>query len=109
MRNHSHCRRKRLARDGGECSPQRGRNPEGAKNMDINPASSSIPSDWYPEKSWAALTNERKHRKQITSIPRGQILKTSSSEAIIPTMQSASSILGPLETHNKVGANQNLP
>ena len=34
--------------------------PRGAKKTESNPASSSIPSDWYEEKSCAAATNERK-------------------------------------------------
>src|SRR5581483_3318941 len=108
MRNHSHCRRKRLSCDGGECSPQRGRNPDGAKNREINPASSSMPSDWYPEKSCAALTNERKHTQQISNIPRGQILNTKSREAIIPAMQTADSMRGPLAIQSRLGTNQNF-
>src|SRR2546422_47588 len=105
MRNHSHCSRNRLAREGGRAAPQPGRNPSGAKKSAMKPASSSMPSDWYPEKSSAALTNERKHAKQITSIPRGQTSKTSSREAAIPIQHKAVNIREPLENHSSVGAN----
>src|SRR5207244_11906121 len=99
-------RKHHLARKGGLGSPSRGPNTPGAKNKEINPASSSIPSDWYPEKSCAALTNERKHAKQIASIPRGHKSNTSSSDAIIPTQQIAVSMCRPLESHSSVGAYQ---
>ena len=95
-----------LAREGGLASPSLGRNPRGAKNKEINPASSSIPSDWYPEKSCAALTKERKHAKQIASIPRGHKFNTSSTDAIIPTQQIPVSMCRPLENHSSVGAYQ---
>src|SRR6266496_5626178 len=107
MRNHSHCSKNRLAREAGCIGPKRGRNPSGAKKKEINPASSSIPSDWYPEKSCAALTKDRKHTKQTTSIPRGHRFNTSSTDAIMPSQQSPLSISGPLETHSTVGAYHN--
>src|SRR5580704_16877490 len=74
----------------------------------MNPASNNIPSDWYPEKSDAALTNERKHTKQIANMPRGQILKTSSTEAISPADHKAISIGELLLNHSNLGAYQNL-
>ena len=78
----------------------------GARKSERNPASSNMPSDWYPEKSPAALTNERKHTKQITSIPRGQKLKTSSTAAAMPTQQSVISMCDPLENHKTLGTYQ---
>ncbi len=74
--------------------------------MAINPASSSIPSDWYAEKSCAALTKERKHTKQTASIPRGQKFKTSNTDAIMPAQQIPVSICAVLENHSSVGAYQ---
>src|ERR1700733_8519573 len=106
MRNHSHCNRNRLARDGGCRSLQPGRNPGGAKNSAMNPASSSMPSDWYPEKSCAALTKERKQRKQINNVQRGQMLRNTNSDASIPTQQSANRACGLDENQSSVGANQ---
>src|SRR5216684_5902571 len=106
MRKHSHTSKNQLAREGGLASPHPGRNPRGAKKIEMNPASSSIPSDWYAEKSCAALTNERKHTRQTTSIPRGQRFKTSSTDAIMPTQQSPVSMCELLENHSSVGAYQ---
>src|SRR4051794_20864515 len=106
MRNHSHCSRNKLARDGREFNPSPGQNPRGAKNNEINPASSSIPSDWYPEKSCAALTNEMKQAKQTTSIPRGQTFATTSKDASMPIQHKLTSMCVPAEIHKSVGANQ---
>src|SRR5689334_1539658 len=106
MRKHSHTSKNQLAREGGLVSPHPGRNPRGAYNSEMNPASSNIPSDWYAEKSCAPLTNDRKHTKQIASIPRGHKFKTSSTEAIIPTQQSPISMCRPLENQSSVGAYQ---
>lgn len=72
----------------------------------MNPASSSIPSDWYAEKSCAALTKERKHTKQIASIPRGQKFNTSSTDAIMPAQQIPVSICELRENHRSVGTYQ---
>src|SRR5437773_11027556 len=106
MRKHSHTSKNQLAREGGLASPHLGRNPRGAKNRAMNPASSSIPSDWYAEKSCAALMNDRKHTKQIASIPLGHKFKTSSTDVIIPTQQIPVSMCGLLESHRSVGAYQ---
>src|SRR3954447_4841351 len=106
MRNHSHNRRKTAARIGGWRNPNAGRKPIGARNREINPASSSIPSDWYPENSPAALTNERKHTKQISNAARGNIFATTSSDAMRPIQHNAISACDPLENHSKVGAYQ---
>ena len=106
MRNHSHCNRNRLARDGGWLAPNPGRQPEGAKKSARNPASSSMPSDWYPEKSWAALTKERKQAKQTRSMARGKTLQVTSSEAARPAQQRAMTACEPLPNQSTDGANQ---
>src|SRR5215469_16640330 len=106
MRKHSHNSKNQLAREDGLAPPRRGRSPRGAKNNEINPASSNIPSDWYAEKSCAALTNERKHTKQIAKVPRGHKFNTSSTDAIIPTQQIPFSMGRPPENHSSVGAYQ---
>ena len=106
MRKHSHNNRNQLIREGGLASPRPGRNPRGAKNREMNPASSSIPSDWYAEKSCAALTNERKHTKQTTSIPRGHKFKTNSTDASIPAQQIPVIMCRLLENQSSVGAYQ---
>src|SRR5215471_9032900 len=106
MRKHSHTNRNQLAREGGLASPHPGRDPRGAKKNEMNPASSSMPSDWYAEKSCDALTNERKHTRQTASIPRGHRFNTSSTEAIMPTQQIPVSICVLLENHSSVGAYQ---
>jgi len=46
MLNHTTCSRNQLAREGGSLSPQPGRNPRGAKKIEINPDESNMPSDW---------------------------------------------------------------
>src|ERR1700751_6121368 len=84
MRNHSHCSSHRLRRMGGCAAPRPGRSPGGAKNMEMNPASSSMPSDWYEEKSPAALTNARKQSQQTSRLARGQRLKKTASDASRP-------------------------
>src|SRR3954462_4035565 len=104
MRSHSHCRRNKLAREGGCPPPNPGRIPGGAKNKHMNPASSSMPSDWYEEKSAAAAMNERKQTKQTTNMPRGQMLKTNSAAAIIPTQHKLISMPDPLEIQSAEGA-----
>src|SRR5208282_1568685 len=106
MRNHSHCRRNKLKREGGWARPSPGRRPGGAKNSARNPASSSMLSDWYPEKSRAAATKERKQTKQKNSIPRGHTSNTTSSAAIMPTQHSAISIGEPLEIQSSEGTYQ---
>src|SRR5438105_6090341 len=106
MRNHSHCRRNRPAREGGCLAPSPGRNPGGAKNREMKPASSSMPSDWYSEKSRDVDTNERKQRKQIRSMARGQKFRTRSNDAIIPIQHSAINMPELLEIQSSEGAYQ---
>src|SRR5581483_2621520 len=109
MRNHSQIKRKRLARDAGCALPSPGHSPGGAKNKEMNPASSNMPSDWYPEKSWAALTKDKKHRKQMSSMARGQTLRNSAIDASSPTQQTAMSMWFVLDSQNSVGAYQTRP
>src|SRR5581483_9835168 len=92
MRNHSQIKRKRLARDAGCALPSPGHSPGGAKNKEMNPASSNMPSDWYPEKSWAALTKGKKRREQISCIARGQTLRNSEIDASSPSQQTVMSM-----------------
>src|SRR5258708_29474753 len=106
MVNHTHCKRNRLPRDGGCSSPHFGRSPGATKKMLRKPADSSIPSDWYPEKSCAAAIIERKLTKQATTIPLGQTFSVSSTAPATPTQQSASSARGPLPSQRSVGAYQ---
>jgi len=50
-----------------------------------NPASRSIPSDWYDAKSSAAPMNERKARNATAIDARGQTPRTSNADATVPT------------------------
>src|SRR5580658_1017090 len=84
MRNHSHCRSQRLRRIGGCAAPRPGRSPDGAKNIEMKPASSSMPSDWYDEKSPEELTKARKHSQQMSRLARGQRFKKTVMDASRP-------------------------
>src|SRR5579872_6516633 len=106
MRNHSHCRRKRAARGGGLFMPHPGHSPLGAKKRARKPASRSIPSDWYSEKSPAAHTKERKQTRQIKKERRGQRLKKARTEQTSPIQLMASSMCELDESQNRVGAYQ---
>src|SRR5215813_10066748 len=107
MRNHSQSSRKTMARLGKSAMARPGRRPFGAKNNARKPASSSIPSDWYPENSPAALTKDRKHTKQTSRAPRGTMLAITSNDATIPTQHKAIKECDPLEHQSSVGADQN--
>src|SRR5580693_2647145 len=107
IRNHSHKSRKILPRIGTCAVASPGRNPIGARNSTINPASSNIPSDWYPANSPAAATNERNARKQTNNDVRGKMLKTTSTDAASPIQHTAISMCEPLDSQNNVGAYQN--
>src|SRR3954463_4871041 len=104
MRNHSHRSMKRLNGDGGSAAPSPGRMPRGAKKMEMNPASSSIPSDWYDEKSCSAATQERKSSVDRPTVRRGQTFATSSSEQAIPAHASSVSAPSPAPSQSSVGA-----
>src|SRR3954467_11017826 len=106
MRNHSQRSMNRLNRDGGSVAPSPGRNPRGAKNIERNPASSSIPSDWYDEKSWSAAMHERKKSVHSATLSRGQMLATRSSEQTIPASTTPSRAESEELIQNNVGAYQ---
>src|SRR3954464_8046803 len=103
MRNHSHSSMKRLNRDGGSVAPSPGRTPEGAKNIDRNPASSNIPSDWYDEKSCSTAMHDRKSRVHSATVTRGQTLTVSSSEQISPAPITSQSAVSPAPSQKSVG------
>src|SRR5580692_7662793 len=106
MRNHSHCSRKKLMRDGGWAAPHPGKIPPGDKNSAINPASSSMPSDWYIEKTSVAVTNDKKQTKQTKKLSRGHTLTSATSEAISPIQVTANSIEELCDVQKSVGAYQ---
>src|SRR4051812_19930156 len=106
MRNHSQTRRKRASREGGWISPSPGRRPPGAKNKERKPASRSIPSDWYEEKSCAAATKERKRMVQIAQAPRGQTLSVSRMEAARPTATRSESAVCEVPSQSSDGTCQ---
>src|SRR5215208_7102913 len=106
MRNHSNSSRNRLARDGGSLAPSPGRTPRGAKKIEMNPASSSIPSDWYDEKSCSAPTHDMKSSVQSATVSRGHTLTVRSTEQTMPAATTAVSAASLALAQNKVGASQ---
>src|SRR5678809_1505540 len=107
MRNHSHRSMNRLARDGGLLAPSFGRTPRGAKKIERNPASSSIPSDWYAEKSCSAAIHERNSSVHNATVTFGAMLATSSSEHTTPAATISVSVVSPALNQSSVGAYQN--
>src|SRR6478672_986801 len=105
MRNHSQRSMKRLNAEGGLVAPSRGRRPGGARKIERNPASNSIPSDWYDEKSCSAPMHERKSRVQSAVVHLGQTLKTTSSDATIPATTIVASAASDALIQSNVGAN----
>src|SRR5947207_9187074 len=97
---------KRLKRDGGSLSASPGRFPRGAKKSERNPASSSIPSDWYDEKSCNAPMQERKETVQIAIVPFGQKLKTRRIEATSPATTNSVRAESDAFIQSSVGAYQ---
>src|SRR5215467_3307843 len=106
MRNHSQRSRNRLRRDGAWLAPRRGRKPGGAKNREMKPASSSMPSDWNPEKSCATATKDKKHARQTARDPRGQRLKMTATDEMMPSHVINISAWLPAPNQRSVGANQ---
>src|SRR3954453_17739542 len=94
----------KLNRDGGSVRPSPGRRPHGAKKNEIKPASRSIPSDWYDEKSWSAAMHERKKIVQSATLRRGQTLAMRRSEQIRPAITTATSATSDVLIQNSVGA-----
>src|SRR3954452_18240801 len=106
MRNHSHRSMNRLKGDGGSAAPSPGRMPRGAKKHEMKPASSSIPSDWYDEKSCSAATHDRKSSVAAATAIRGQTLATSRSDATMPAPTTSVSARSPEPSQSSVGAYQ---
>src|SRR5262252_5126679 len=106
MENHNSSSRNTLAREGGPVSPSPGRAPAGARKKQRKPAASSIPSDWYPEKSSAAATNERKRTKHSANVARGQRFRISRIDASMPSQHSAPRAWEPFASQASVGAYQ---
>src|SRR5579864_777996 len=106
MRNHSQRSRNKLRREGAWFAPKPGRKPGGAKNREMKPASSSMPSDWKPEKSCAAATNDKKQTRQTVKAPRGHRLKITATEASRPSQVINISAWLPAPNQRSVGANQ---
>src|SRR6266550_3233930 len=107
MRNHSQRSMNRLNPDGGSRSPRPGRYPLGAKKNEMKPASSSIPSDWYDEKSCSAPMHERKSRVHSAIVHLGEMLKTTSTDTTMPAMTTSVSAASDALIQSSVGAYQN--
>jgi len=56
--------------------------------------------------SVAALTKDRKHTKQVSSMPRGHRFRIKSSDAASPTQHNVLSMTGPLDHHRTLSAYQ---
>src|SRR2546423_8778714 len=93
-------------RDGGSFAPSPGRAPPGAKKKEMKPASSSIPSDWYDEKSCSEAMHERKSNVQTAIIARGAKFKTNKTDATMPSMITSESAGSDALSHSSVGAYQ---
>src|SRR6185503_21128702 len=96
----------RLRRDGGSAEPSFGRMPRGASQQAMKPASRSMPSDWYDEKSWSEATQERKRAVQAIVVRRGQMFAMSRSDATIPAPMTTESAPSPAPSQKSVGAYQ---
>src|SRR4051794_1651189 len=97
----------RLALDGGSLSPRRGRNPRGEKNVEMNPASSSIPSDWYDEKSCSAAMHDKKSSVDSATLALGQTFATRRSDERMPANTTTISAASLALVHRSVGTYQN--
>jgi hypothetical protein len=74
--------------------------------MEMKPASSSIPSDWYDEKSWSTAMHDRKSRVHRATVTRGQTLAASSSEQTMPAPTTRVRARSLAPSQNRVGAYQ---
>src|SRR5678815_2308605 len=108
MRNHSQRSMNRLKREGGFAAPSPGRIPRGAKKIEISPASRSIPSDWYDEKSWSAAMHDRKSSVHSATLSRGQAFAISSSEQSSPAQTTMVRDVSLALIQNSVGAYHSL-
>src|SRR5689334_21669674 len=93
-------------RDGGLCAPSPGRRPRGARKKEMKPASSSIPSDWYEEKSCSAAMQERKSTVHTATIQRGAMLNTNRIDAVIPKLMTTVCAGSDAFSQNSVGSYQ---
>src|SRR5690349_22804500 len=96
----------RLKRDGGPAAPRPGRRPGGVNQNETNPASRSIPSDWYDEKSCNAATHERKSSVHRAVVRRGKTFAVSSSDETRPQTMTVVSPRSPAPNQKIVGAYQ---
>src|SRR5512143_2425981 len=103
MRSHSHRSMKRLIDDGGSALPRLGHTPRGAKKIEIRPASSSIPSDWYDEKSCSVTTHERNSTVQAATLTLGHTFTTTRTEHTIPSATTAVSARSLVPSHKTLG------
>src|SRR5512138_3519836 len=103
MRNHSQCSMNRLIDDGGFAAPRPGHTPRGAKKIEISPASSSIPSDWYDEKSCSVTTHERNSSVQAATASFGHTFTTTRTEHTIPSATMAVSARSLASSHKTLG------
>src|SRR5512146_1385566 len=103
MRNQSHRSMNRLTDDGGSAAPRPGHAPRGAKKIEIRPASSSIPSDWYDEKSCSVTTHERNNSVQAATPSLGHTFATTRTEHTIPSATTAVSPRSLASSHKTLG------
>jgi len=96
----------RLNPDGGSCAPSLGRMPRGANQQAMKPASRSMLSDWYDEKSWSAATQERKSTVQAIVVRRGQTFAVRRRDAMMPAATTIVSAQSPAPSQKSVGAYQ---
>src|SRR6185437_14640281 len=96
----------RLKREGGSLAPSPGHRPRGANQKAMNPASMSMPSDWYDEKSCRVAMHERKSRVASAIVSRGQTFATTSTEHAIPATTTIVSARSPAPSQNRLGAYQ---
>src|SRR5437016_8659030 len=96
----------RLMRDGGSLAPRPGRTPPGAKKIEMKPASSSMPSDWYDEKSCKVETHDRKRNVESATATFGQRFSVSKTDERIPAPTTTVSARSLALAQSTVGVNQ---
>src|SRR5512144_2660516 len=95
MRNHSQRSMNRLAQRGGSLTPSLGQIPRGARKIERKPASSSMPSDWYDEKSCSTAMHDRKSSVHDATATFGHTFATRSKEQTMPATTTAVSAPSP--------------
>src|SRR3569832_1654218 len=106
MRNHSQRSMNRLKSDGGVPMPNPGLMPRGAKKIEMSPASSSIPSDWYDEMSCSTPMHDRKNTVHSATVCRGQTLAICNSEQSSPAHTTMVRAVSLVPIQKSVGAYQ---